>query len=654
VNRPLTNARCAESPPDNALTSRRADEGKRQFIGGNGFRLFFERYGILENPFGVSPDPRYLYQSRSHGEARASLIIGLDCGLGFQALIAPPGMGKTTVLFDLLERFRRVARTAFLFQIQGGARDFLRYLTSELNSEVYDSDLVNIQDAINRLLTKERRAGRKTIIVIDEAQSLSAPVLETVRMLSNFESSTEKLLQIVLAGQPQLAKKLAAPELKQLHQRISIVRTLVPFDLEDTKNYIEHRLQIAGYQGQPLFTPAALRSIWENSHGVPREINTLCFNALLLATAIKKDRIDSDILEEVIADLEPVGLTGTPRSPSKRSVTQHSTEETLSEKESSPVRINQPAGSPPPDYLQFYNLTRNPFHAAADPSFLCLTSSHRAALATLYSSMMEHKGVMLLTGHPGIGKSLTVACLSKLLNSGHVQAEYILGQRLSAHDISKFVTRNLASYDARDELQKKSADYFKQEPGQTSSVLLVDEAQDLSIETLQEIQLLAKLQSLQQRVPQVVLSGRIELEQMLNLDEFRELKALIAACCYLKPLDEEDTEKYIACRLRIACAGSHPGPVFHEDALASVCCHSRGIPGLINQLCASALVRGYELRQLNITAVIVEEVAKQAHSEITLQERIPHTKAGDANDVLKAAKVLLEVHLGLQAMRPKK
>ena len=121
-------------------------------------------------------------------------------------------------------------------------------------------------------------------------------MLETIRLLSNFETPTEKLLQIILAGQPQLAQRLATPEVAQLYQRISIRTTLVPFDLEDTRNYIEHRLKIAGYQGPPLFTPAAVRSILERNGGVPREINTLCFNSLLLATAIEQKQVDSEIL----------------------------------------------------------------------------------------------------------------------------------------------------------------------------------------------------------------------------------------------------------------------------------------------------------------------------------------------------------------------
>jgi len=322
ANHLLMNATLARPPGNNGLPPHRNDaadpqKGELQPISGLLSKLLCERYGILENPFSVTPNPRYLYQSKTHAEARSSLITGIEYGVGFQALIAPPGMGKTTILFDVLERFNKVARTTFLFQIQGDSGDFLRHLIAELGGETRDSDLVRMQDTINELVIRERRAGRQTIIVIDEAQILNTSVLETVRLLSNFETPSEKLLQIVLAGQPQLAQRLANPELAQLHQRISILATLLPFSLEDTRNYIEHRLTIAGYKGPPLFTSAAVRLIWERSGGVPREINTLCFNALLLATAAEQKQVDFDILHEVAEDLDLNRIqlnTGTPQS----------------------------------------------------------------------------------------------------------------------------------------------------------------------------------------------------------------------------------------------------------------------------------------------------------------------------------------------------
>jgi type II secretory pathway predicted ATPase ExeA len=268
-------------------------------------RLLYRHFGLTANPFGVTPNPRFLYESKTHAEARSSLILGIECGVGFQALIAPPGMGKTTILFKLLEHFRETARTAFVFQNQGDSADFLRYVIKDLGAEAHGgSDLMCLQDIINDLLLRERREGRRTILIIDEAQNLSASVLETVRLLSNFETPDEKLLQIILTGQPELAQRLAQPQAAQLYQRISILATLTPFGLADTNNYVEHRLKIAGYQGSPLFTQQAMQLIWQRSSGVPRQINTLCFNALLLALASNQKCVDAPILQEVIAGFD--------------------------------------------------------------------------------------------------------------------------------------------------------------------------------------------------------------------------------------------------------------------------------------------------------------------------------------------------------------
>jgi general secretion pathway protein A len=343
ANPPLTNMTSAQRPLDNALLRGRDDERspedtKLHLTGRLRPELLFERWGIVENPFGVTPNPRYLYESKTHGEARSSLIAGIECGVGFQGLIAPPGMGKTTILLSVLERFKDVARTAFLFQIQGDSRDFLRYLLLDLDCDAHDLDLVRMQDALNQLLIREHRAGRYTIIVIDEAQSLDVSVLETVRLLSNFETPSEKLVQIILAGQPALAQRLAAAGVAQLYQRICIRTTLIPFTLEDTRNYIEHRLRIAGYEGPRLFTPEAVRLIWERSQGIPRDINTLCFNALLLARAVEQKQVDSDTLREVMADLDlnPIRFT-----------TDQPVSGTLDLQSANPLRRGDAAADPP-------------------------------------------------------------------------------------------------------------------------------------------------------------------------------------------------------------------------------------------------------------------------------------------------------------------
>jgi general secretion pathway protein A len=266
--------------------------------------MFLKFFGLREQPFGVTPDPRFLYLSPAHREALASLYYGIETGRGFLALIAKPGMGKTTLLFHLLEKFRTTARTAFLFQTQCTSREFMRFLLAELGYETKDHDFVRMHEEFNKHLLQEARAGHRFIVVVDEAQNLDASVLETIRLLSDFETPRAKLLQIVLAGQPELADKLASRHLAQLRQRVSLLNGLQPLSVEETKNYIEHRLRVAGYQGQELFTAQALAAIASFTEGVPRNINNFCFNAMSLAFALRQTTVDTAIVQEVIADLD--------------------------------------------------------------------------------------------------------------------------------------------------------------------------------------------------------------------------------------------------------------------------------------------------------------------------------------------------------------
>ncbi|HXM61017.1 MAG TPA: AAA family ATPase [Terriglobales bacterium] len=270
----------------------------------------YEKYfGLREQPFGVTPDPRFLYLSAAHREALASLYYGIEANRGFLALIARPGMGKTTILFHLLEKFRSSARTAFLFQTQCTSREFMRFLLAELGYESDGHDFVRMHEEFNRRLLQEARAGNRFIVVIDEAQNLEPSVLETVRLLSDFETPRAKLMHIILAGQPELADKLASPGLSQLRQRVSIVHGLQPLSAAEIKNYIEHRLRIAGYEGEPLFSPGVYDDIARFTEGIPRNINNFCFNALSLTCALQKKMVDSETVREVIADLDISKLT---------------------------------------------------------------------------------------------------------------------------------------------------------------------------------------------------------------------------------------------------------------------------------------------------------------------------------------------------------
>jgi type II secretory pathway predicted ATPase ExeA len=264
-----------------------------------------EYYKLQEQPFGVTPDSRYLFLTSTQKEALSSVIYGIESGCGFVALIARPGLGKTTLLFQTLDILRERARLVFLFQTISTPLDLLRALLSGLGAAEVRGSLVEMQIRLKNLLAEQYSAGKRVVLVIDEAQNLDDSVLELVRMLSNFETASDKLIQIVLAGQPQLAENIGSPELVQLRQRVSIFARLNAFTPEETTLYIAHRLRVAGYASDmPLFTKDALALIAQSSEGIPRNINNLCFNALSLGSALQQKPIDRDIVRQVTADLD--------------------------------------------------------------------------------------------------------------------------------------------------------------------------------------------------------------------------------------------------------------------------------------------------------------------------------------------------------------
>ena len=262
-------------------------------------------YKLKEQPFGVTPDSRYLFLTPTQKDALGSIIYGIESGCGFVALIARPGLGKTTLLFQTLDILRERARLVFLFQTISTPVDLLRALLCGLGAPDMRASLVEMQIRLKNLLAEQYSAGKRVVLVIDEAQNLDDSVLELVRMLSNFETASDKLIQIVLAGQPQLAENIGSPELVQLRQRVSIFARLNPFTAEETALYVAHRLRVAGYASEmPLFTKDALALITQASEGIPRNINNLCFNALSLGAALEQKPIDREIIRQVTADLD--------------------------------------------------------------------------------------------------------------------------------------------------------------------------------------------------------------------------------------------------------------------------------------------------------------------------------------------------------------
>ena len=255
-------------------------------------------YELPQQPFDVTPDPAYLYFSPSHRDALTSLKEGIENFRGFMMLVAEPGMGKTTLLNKLMEELSDTARVVFLFQTQCTSRELLCYILNELEVDHSGMDAVAMHRALNQALLEEMLRGRRFVLIVDEAQNLQEPVLETIRLLSDFETTHSKLIQIVLAGQPQLAQTLMKDNLVQLRQRIAVLANLQALTPAETAAYIEHRLRASGWNDKIIFSSDALDQIAESSGGVPRRINNLCFNALLEAFRRKLEFVDADIVKD--------------------------------------------------------------------------------------------------------------------------------------------------------------------------------------------------------------------------------------------------------------------------------------------------------------------------------------------------------------------
>lgn len=249
-------------------------------------------FGLTERPFSIAPDPHYLYLSERHREALAHLLFGITERGGFVQLTGEVGTGKTTITRALLEQLPADVDVALIINPNVTSREFLAAICAELKIDVSKRghSTQTLMDDLMRYLLDAYAAGRHTVVLVDEAQNLSPQVLEQVRLLTNLETTKEKLLQIILVGQPELRELLARPELRQVAQRVTARYHLSPLSLAETRRYIQHRCQVAG-AGRPLFSEAAIRVIHYRAGGIPRLINVICDRALLGAYATGRSRV---------------------------------------------------------------------------------------------------------------------------------------------------------------------------------------------------------------------------------------------------------------------------------------------------------------------------------------------------------------------------
>jgi general secretion pathway protein A len=266
--------------------------------------MYKEFFGLRANPFNVNPDPRYLFLTRHTEEALACLTYGIQSRKGFVLLTGEVGTGKTTLINKLLEwlRLQQVA-TAFVFNSRLNTTQFLDYMMADFGIPCDSKAKSQVLLRLYNWLLDRYRAGETAVLIVDEAQNLTEEVLEEIRMLTNFETFTEKLLQIVLVGQPELEQKLKQPQLRQLRQRLTLRAKTHPLTLEETRAYIQQRLRIAG-AAQEIFEPEALITIHRYSLGIPRVVNLLCEHCLVSAFVDQQRVVGPGVVENVARDFD--------------------------------------------------------------------------------------------------------------------------------------------------------------------------------------------------------------------------------------------------------------------------------------------------------------------------------------------------------------
>jgi general secretion pathway protein A len=265
--------------------------------------MYHKFFGLKENPFNINPDPRYLFMTRHAQEALACLIYGIQTRKGFILLTGEVGTGKTTVINKMLEwaRQEKIA-TAFIFNPRLNEAEFFDFMMADFGISCESQLKSRVLLKLNEWLLERYRQGQRTVLVIDEAQNLSIEMLEEIRLLTNLETSKEKLLQIVLAGQPELEERLNLPDLRQLRQRIILRAKTRPLTLIETNGYVTERLRIAGNSAGEIFTSEAIEAISRYSKGIPRVINLICEHALINAFVEQNRSIPERIIQEVASD----------------------------------------------------------------------------------------------------------------------------------------------------------------------------------------------------------------------------------------------------------------------------------------------------------------------------------------------------------------
>jgi general secretion pathway protein A len=269
----------------------------------DGAPMYLEFLGLREKPFSITADPAFLYLSRKHREALSHMVYGIRERKGFVEITGEVGTGKTTLCKALLRQLDPTTKTALILQPQLSELQLLQAIVQDFGLNPMPNNRLGLFNQLNRFLLEQAEVGHDIVLIIDEAQNLSLRVLEQIRMLSNLETDKNKLIQIILVGQPQLREKLALPALEQLRQRIGVRYHMTPLDPDEVRTYIAHRLRVAGSDGTLEWTDDGAEEVFRCSRGIPRLINLICDRSLLACYVFRVRRVDGEIVRRSYQEL---------------------------------------------------------------------------------------------------------------------------------------------------------------------------------------------------------------------------------------------------------------------------------------------------------------------------------------------------------------
>jgi general secretion pathway protein A len=561
--------------------------------------MYLSYFGLREYPFGLTSDPRFFYTTIPYQTAYSGVYAAIRERKGFILLTGEPGTGKTTLLRRLSLALEDTVHIISLPLAAPTLEEVLSYLCQQLSLPVKADDWALKLAALREHLYALAQRGENAAVLIDEAQNLSKDTLDRLRALFSLEGPSGKLLQLVLAGQPELDEKLSQPELHHIRQRVAVHQQLLPLPKREVGAYIQHRLQIAGCSQQDLFDPEAIHQVIRYSRAIPRLINVICDNALFSTYRLGFHAVSAETITQVAQDLL---LPPTEEDGAENAI--H-------------VPVVIPTVGKSAAVSSGSGVALSPFRHTTDIRFFYPNVVYEEAYRALLGAIRERKGLVLLTGEAGTGKT----SLFRLLSDSTDETTHftvIPSAPRTFEDLLSAICHRLAIFVRNDEVAAKlqALEEFLSSMIFRTEILVIDDAHRLSRNALEQLPLLLAMQDLNRNLLQILLVGQPQLETTLAHPALRFLQEHIAVYCRLTPLASEEVEPFIHHRLRTAGWGQRE--IFSQGAIEKIAQYSLAIPRRINNLCELALRTATAARQRTVSAELIDTLAANPHLSVIL------------------------------------